>query len=205
MVRTIVVLLAAALAAGDRQPARASQLSLQGFSPNVRSAGVVVVDAGVDAQGAVQDVRLLKDVAPFGSLLRDSVRTWSFTPAQKGGVAVASRVMVAALFRPAMLLFPAPPAPPALARPEGERIPYPTAIAVPPYPANASDSVAVFVELQLDETGAVTSAQVAGPASGFDDAAVQAARGWSFQPAVGRDGQPQATLGYVVFVFRAPG
>ena len=56
MVRTIVVLLAATLATGDRQPARASPLSLQGFPPNVRSAGVVVVDAGVDAQAAVPDM-----------------------------------------------------------------------------------------------------------------------------------------------------
>ena len=201
---TTMLLLMAALAAGDRQPARVSQASLQGFSFEVRSAGVVVVDAGVDAQGAVQDVRLLKDVAPFGALLRDSVRTWSFTPAQKDGAGVPSRVMVAGFFRPAMLMFPAPSAPPALERPEGERIPYPTTIAVPPYPANATGSVAVFVEVQLDETGAVTGAQVVGPSSGFDDAAVQAAQGWSFAPGVGRDGQPLATVGYIVFVFRQP-
>jgi TonB family protein len=202
---TILLLLAAALAAGDRQPARVSQASLQGFSFAVQSAGVVVVDTGVDAQGAVQDVRLLRDVAPFGALLHDSVATWSFTPAQKDGVAVPSRVMVAAFFRPPMLMFPAPAAPPVLERPEGERIPYPTGIAVPPYPANAMGSAAVFVEVRLDETGAVTGAQVVGPSSGFDDAAVQAAKGWSFAPAVGRDGQPRATIGYVVFVFRQPG
>jgi len=202
--RTTQLLLMAALAAGDSQPARVSQASLQGFSFEVRSAGVVVVDAGIDAQGAVRDVRLLKDVAPFGALLRDSVSTWSFTPAQKDGAAGPSRVMVAALFRPAMLIFPAPPAPPVLERPEGERIPYPTALAVPPYPANATGSVAVFVEVQLDETGAVSGATVVGPSSGFDDAAVQAAQGWSFAPAVGSDGQPRATVGYIVFVFQQP-
>jgi TonB family protein len=203
--RTTLLLLTAALAAGDRQPARVSQASLQGFSFAVQSAGVVVVDAGVDAQGMVQDVRLLKDVAPFGTLLHDSVGKWRFTPAQKDGVAVPTRVMVAAFFRPAMLMFPAPPAPPVLERPEGERVPYPKAIAVPPYPANAVGSAAVLVEVQLDETGAGTGAQVVGPSSGFDGAAVQAAQGWSFAPAVGGDGQPRATIGYVVFVFRQPG
>jgi TonB family protein len=202
--RTTLLLLAAALAAGDRQPARASHVSLQGFSFHVRSAGLVVVDAGVDAQGAVQEARVLKDVAPFGALLRDSVGTWSFTPARKDDAAVPSHVMVAAFFRPAMLVFPAPPKPPVLERPEGERIPYPTAIAVPPYPANATGSAAVFLEVQLDSTGAVGGARVVGPSSGFDDAALQAARGWTFEPAVGADGQPRATIGYIVFVFQQP-
>jgi TonB family protein len=104
-----------------------------------------------------------------------------------------------------MLMFPAPSSPPVLERPEGERIPYPTAIAVPSYPANAVGGAAVFVEVQLDETGAVTGAQVVGPSSGFDGAAVQAAQGWSFAPALGGDGQPCATVGYIVFVFRQPG
>lgn len=202
--RTTLLLLMAALAAGDRQPARVSQASLQGFSFEVRSAGLVVVDAAVDAKGAVQEVRVLKDVAPFGTLLHDSVGTWTFTPAQKDGAAVPSHVMVAAFFRPAMLVFPAPPKPPVLERPDGERIPYPTAIAVPPYPANATGSAAVFVEVQLDTTGAVASAQVVGPSSGFDGAALQAAQGWSFDPAVGGDAQPRATVGYIVFVFQQP-
>jgi len=200
----LLLLLTAAVAAGAQEPARARDVSIQGFSYEVQSAGVVVVSAGVDVQGAVQDVRLLKDVAPFGSLLRDSVRSWTFTPARRDGTAVPSRVMVAGLFRPGMLMFPAPAAPPALARAAGERVPYPTAIAVPPYPPNAIGDAAVFVEVELDPTGAVTSARVIGPTSGFDDAALQAARGWKFQPALTAKGQPRAAVAYIVMVFRAP-
>jgi TonB family protein len=61
----------------------------------------------------------------------------------------------------------------------------------------------VLVEVHVAAAGAVTSADVLGAASGFDDAALRAARSWTFRPAEVA-GAPAPAVAYIIFGFRQP-
>ena len=168
-----------------------------------RAAGLVVLDVGVDERGVVADVKVVKEVQPFGESLAREVHGWRFEPAREDGRAVAFRVLVAALVRPAALLFPDPgvPPPPPASAPEG--IPYPESVAVPPYPPNALGDAAAIVEVEVTEDGAVAATRLVSEPGAFDSPAVEAAQGWRFRPAR-RAGTDVAARCYLVFVFRAP-
>jgi TonB family protein len=116
---------------------------------------------------------------------------------------VESRVLVAGLFRPAMLLPPAPEGFETPDAPPSEEIPYPTSVAIPPYPPNALGSHYVLVEVEVGEAGSVTAARVVSRTSGFDSAALDASREWRFRPAK-RAGRPVPTVAYLLFAFRQP-
>jgi TonB family protein len=199
---SLLPVLALALLAGTFEPARLERGGVDASLYGARSAGLVLLEVGVDARGGVGDSRVLKDVAPFTDLLRDAVRGWSFVPARNGGVAVDSHVLVAGLFRPPMLMVPAPETPSAAAGDTLEA-PRPQAVTLPPYPPNAVGSATVLVELELAESGEILAANTLGATSGFDAAALEAARGWSFTPAR-RDGRAVPARVYVVFTFEAP-
>jgi len=168
-----------------------------------RAAGVVVLEAEVDERGAVTAVRAVKTVAPFSEGLERDVRDWRFEPAREDLRTVRSRVLVAALVRPAALLFPAPGAPPTPPTHVPEDIPYPVSVAVPPYPPNAVGDAAVIVETSVATDGSVDEAHVVSEPGGFDLAALEAARGWRFR-AAHHDGRAVESRAYLVFVFRSP-
>ena len=161
-----------------------------------------MVELVVDARGRVTEVLDIQDVEPFTELVRESVKGWSFAPARERGRRVESRVLVAGLFRPAMLLFPKPEV-----RKEPERepdsVPFPTAVAVPPYPPNLVGSATVLVEAEVDSKGAVEATRIRGDSSGFDDVASSTARDWAFRPARRGDGEVPAVV-YLIFKFRQP-
>lgn len=199
----ICALLAVSALASGWTPATLEAGALGPVPFGARAAGLLVLEVGIDERGGVADVRVVKDVAPFGEGLERDVRGWRFEPAREDERASASRVLVAALVRPAALLFPAPGAPPAPPADAPEGIPYPASVAVPPYPPTAVGDAAVIVEVEVDETGGVASARVVGSPGGFDEPALEAARGWRFRPAR-HEGADVAARGYLVFVFRAP-
>jgi TonB family protein len=204
MLRTsflVVSLLAAS--AQSFEPAKFMSGGIEGIPYRSFAAGMVVLEVSVNAQGRVTGARTLEAVEPFTDVMTSSVRGWSFEPARENRVRTESRVLVMGFFRPAMLL---PPAPDGFREPDAEPsedVPFPLSIDVPPYPPNAIGSHYVLVEIEVGEGGSVTSAQVRSPTSGFDSAAVDAARGWKFQPA-SRDGRPAPTLAYLIVAFRQP-
>jgi TonB family protein len=204
MSKMLVVALAAALQLSSSfHPARITSGSYGEVPYGARAAGVVVLEADVDEQGTVRKVTTVKDVEPFGPALASAVEGWRFEPARMDGRAVAHPVLVAGLYRPAMVMFPAPPPPPAPPSGSPTSIPYPTEIGVPPYPADRIGGAAVLVSVSIDDQGAVTDAQVVGESTGFDSAALDAARRWVFRPAQ-YDGRDVASNAYLVFVFREP-
>lgn len=204
MFKVMLQLLAVAFTISQAfEPARAEQVGMQGSPFNTAAAGVAMSEITVDVRGRVSAVRVLHQLAPFSSVLRNSVRGWTFEPAREGGDEVESQVLVAGLFRPAMLMFPAPDAVPSPEAETSEEIPLPTRFEVPPYPANAVGDAYVVTEVEIGDDGNVRSAEALTPSSGFDDAALSAARQWRFRPAH-KAGSPVAVFAYLVFGFRQP-
>ncbi len=198
MLVTFLVLQAAVF-----QPAGLTHYVIDPIPYGTRAAGIVLLDVAVDAQGKAGEARVLKDIPPFTDLVRGRLADWSFQPASDGGKPTASRVLVAAIYRPAMLDFPAPDAPSLPQADPQSAVPVPTSVAVAPYPPGAIGDAAVMVDVEVDAQGAVTSARVVAGTPGFDDASAAAARQWKFSPAT-RKGAPVPSRAYLFFSFRQP-
>jgi protein TonB len=113
-------------------------------------------------------------------------------------------VLVAGIFRPRILLQgPALGSPPVATGAISREVPSPIAPVNPDYPPRVlGDGVAV-IEVLVARDGRVESAAVIHSAGGFDGAALDAARKWTFRPAE-RDGVPVPAYAYLVFGFREP-
>jgi protein TonB len=113
-------------------------------------------------------------------------------------------VLVAGIFRPPILRQgPALGSPPATTGVASREVPSPIAPVNPDYPPRVlGDGVAV-VEVLVGRDGRVESATLVNSAGGFDAAALEAARKWTFRPAE-RNGAPVTAYAYLVFGFREP-
>src|SRR5262245_10135342 len=189
-VRTVVstallvpFLAAAAAGQGNLTPPRLLSAEMAGGPWNVRSGGIAACDVTVDATGAVTNAEIVQDVAPYGQMLADAVRSWRFEPARQGGQAVASRVLVLGFFRPPELTFAAPANPKYKSTTAPDELPWPTAVAVPPYPPRALGGGMVVLEADVSESGAVAGTRVLSAPGAFDGAATDAVKKWTFRPA----------------------
>jgi TonB family protein len=203
--RVLALALVAALQMSSTfQPARVISSPFGGMPFGARAAGLVILEADVDERGRVTGVNTLRDLEPFGPVLRDAVKQWRFEPARHEGEAVPDPVLVVGLFRPAAVLFAAPPDPPPPPPSYAPTtIPFPLEVGIPAYPANAIGVAAVLVGVEIDADGRVTDAEIIGPTSGFDDSSLEAARRWEFRPAqYNRRNVPARS--YLLFVFRQP-
>jgi TonB family protein len=83
-------------------------------------------------------------------------------------------------------------------------MPYPTSVAVPPYPPTALGQGAVLVEIEVSAEGRVEQTRLVGSAgSAFEAPALDAARAWVFRPARS-NGRAVPSRAYIVFSFRWP-
>lgn len=198
----IASLTLAALSAAESatQPPRLIRAQIGADPWGAQSGGIAACDVRLDARGAVVGVDLVQDVPPYGTLLRDAVRSWGFEPARTNGRRVGARVLVLGLFRPPTLSVQAPENPLYKSTRAPEEIPWPTSVALPPNPANVVGSARVFVEADVADQGTVVSARVLGTATAFDSAALDAARQWVFRPAA-RAGRPVASRAFLIFSF----
>ena len=144
-------------------PPRLVSAAVPASPMGAQSGGIAAFDVTLDERGSVAGVEAVQDFAPFGDVLREAVRGWTFEPARDQGRAVRSRVLVLGFFRPPELAVIAPPRPrykDTVAPPE---LPWPTSITVPPYPPNALGSGKVVLEVEVSEEGKVV--EHAGPQS----------------------------------------
>lgn len=165
-----------------------------------QSGGIAAFDVTLDERGSVTGVDAVQAFAPYGDLLGEALRGWTFEPARDQGKAVRSRVLVLGFFRPPELAVIAPPRPrykDAVAPPE---LPWPTSVTVPPYPPNALGSGMVILEVDVTAEGKVARSRVLNPGSPFDSAAMGAAQAWVFRPA-SRNGHPSPTRAFFIFSF----
>ena len=64
------------------------------FPPLARSAGIVLLEAAVDVQGAATGTRVLVSAPPFDAAASDALQQWHFRPAHRGGAPVEAFVYV---------------------------------------------------------------------------------------------------------------
>jgi TonB family protein len=199
-----VCVLAGAVAGQGFGPARLVAGSLPPRQPvEAVGGGEVLLELAVGEDGAVARVATLRDTPPFTNLLRAAVAGWHFEPAAVNGRATRTSVLVAAVFRPPVLLGPAPGTPPREVASPCAEIPFPVDSVVPPYPPTALGDGLVLVELTVGTDGTVTDARGVQAPAPFGRAALDAARRWRFRPASRQD-RPAAARAYLVFGFRSP-
>lgn len=198
--RSVFLLLIPGSAGAATSPPRLAAVQLEAAPWNTVSGGIAAYDVSIDEKGSVTSAEVVQDVAPYGALLGAALPSWRFEPAREDGRPVPARVLVLGLFRPPVLYFAAPENPRYKTTEAPEEIPWPTSVQVPPYPPNVRGDGKVVLEVDVSEEGAVSSARVVSPASAFDDAALQAARGWKFRAAQ-RGGRGTSSRAFLVFSF----
>jgi TonB family protein len=195
-----LTLVAPSAAQTAASPPRLTRAQVAAAPWYAQAGGIAACDVTLDERGRVAGVDLVQDVPPYGAQLREAVRSWSFEPARENGRAVGARVLVLGFFRPPTLSIQTPENPRYKNTTAPEEIPWPTSVAVPPYPANVVGSGKVVVVADVSDQGAVASAEVFAPGAAFDSAALDAARQWVFRPA-SRAGRPVASRAFLVFSF----
>jgi TonB family protein len=194
--------LAAALAFAqtDFAPPRLQSGGMGSVPYGTQSGGIAAFRLGLDATGAVTGVQPVLEFAPYGQAMRQALPAWRFEPAREGGAAVASPLLVLGLFRPPALSFAAPDMPRYKQTKAPDDVPWPTDVTVQSYPAGATGSGVVILEVDVAKDGGVSGTRVASEASAFDGAATGAVAAWKFRPAMRKNREAAARL-YVILTF----
>ena len=199
----VVAVAVATLRAADYVPAK----RVAGDVPNppVSAIGWVeaVVDLELDSNGGIMNATGLRATPGGLNFVLPSLKNWKFRPANDGERAVASHVLVAAIFRPAQLFDPAGGKPAENLKEPVNELPFPISMARPAYPQKVVGNRSVLIEVLIRADGKVEKASVVGTASGWDAAALTAAQGWTFR-APRREDKTVAGVAYLIFGFRMP-
>ncbi|HZT76060.1 MAG TPA: TonB family protein [Vicinamibacterales bacterium] len=199
---TVTIGLVVASAANGFVPARYRSGAIPAVPAMVVGGGQVLLEVAVDFDGRVDAVVPLRTTPPFTAAVTGAVRTWHFSPATETEP-VASKVLVAAVFRRPALNGPTLGQQPVEVGAASDAIPFPMTIREPAYPPMASGSAVVLVEAHVDRDGRIADAVTIRSQPPFDDAVRQALRGWTFRPARLR-GTPVDAFAYIVFGFAVP-
>ena len=194
------------------RPARYSSGGLPGLAPLAVGGGEVVVELSVAAGGQVENIKPIRTTPPFTQMLVERVSGWRFAPATedplgpdgkpKGRGPVASKVLVAALFRAPTLLTPTQGEPPTTVSAASTEVVYPSLMIAPAFPPGARFGGVVMIEARIGSSGTIDDARVIASSPPFDEAAMQAARQWRFFPGQIKDNA--ATYAYLIFGFPEP-
>ena len=205
-VTTFVIAVATAglLAQADLEPARFFDGSLPSMPPLAVSGGDVLVSLSVSAGGKVTAVDVLRSTPPFTDAIVQAVRGWVFMPALDAKrQPMDTHVLVDGVIGAPTIRVPTVGTPPTDVAPPDRRVPYPAQTTAPSYPINARTQGMVLVETRVNAAGEVVAVTAVRSMPPFDAPALDAARGWTFQPATGPKAPP-STYAYLLFVFRQP-
>lgn len=175
--------------------------------------GQVFLEVLVGVDGSVSSIRTLRTAPPFTEAVLEAVRGWQFTPATHavpttpelalGTEPVVAPVFVAAMFAAPTLNAPTLGEPAQDVQSASMGAPMPTAARPAAYPPLALGYGTVLVEVTIDDAGVVTDARIVMSSPGFDGAALEAARSWSFRPGH-ENGRAVTAQAYLVFAFQQP-
>ena len=189
--------------AADYEPARMTGGDIP--QPPVNAIGWVeaMIDLELDSSGGVVSSTGLRATPGGLNFVMPSLKNWKFKAANDGEGNVASHVLVAAMMRPAQLFDPAGGQPAVDLKAPIKELPYPRTYPRPAYPQKVLGNKSVLVEVLIRPDGQVEKATVTTPTSGFDGAALTAAKAWSFSPARYKDNAVRG-VAYLIFGFRMP-
>jgi outer membrane biosynthesis protein TonB len=168
--------------------------------------GVVVLDASIDAKGAVTGVTVVRDVPSLTSPATSAIRNWKFSPAAKLGRPEPSTMNIAVAFRPRAYFAADPSFTPvySAAGPnpvdQGYVPPGIVSVAYPQYPINAAAPGTVVIQVTVGKSSAIQHLKVVRELPPFTQFALSATNKWRFQAAT-LDGRPVASTLIVAFVF----
>jgi hypothetical protein len=175
------------------------------YPPQAIFGGEVVLDALIDANGKLEDLRVVRGQAPFVEPVLGAVNTWSFLPAHLEGRAVEARLSIVFQFPQSFL-------PPLTTRERkyeepaadsGDHGPLPISTLEPEYPVNSTADGSVVLYEVVDNKGEVTSTDVLRDVGSLTTPTVAASREWRFVP--GKQAGANTESGVVVVVtFRRP-
>lgn len=183
----------------------AMPLSLVGvpYPPNTLFGGEVLLDARVDPDGKLGDLRIISGSSPFLDAALGAARTWSFVPARVNGQAVPSRIGIVFQFPESFLPRMTPNA-----NKNSGPLPnwqnsgaLPVTITEPSYPPNSLAEGSVILYGVVDAQGQLTSLSVLHDVPPLTSPAEDAVRQWQFGSGL-RDGEPAGSAVIVVTTFR---
>jgi TonB family protein len=193
-------------------PARFEGGAPPGLAPMAVGGGQAIVELSVGASGRIDKVRTVRSTPPFTQLLLDTLVGWRFSPATeippgKDGKPdvprhVASKVIVAAVYRAPVVQGPTQGEPPVNVATPSADVAFPSSMPEPLYPATAQFGGVVMIEARVNASGAVTNARVLSSAPPFDRPALAAASQWRFRPP--RIGGSTESYAYLIFGFPQP-
>ncbi len=180
-------------------------LSLVGvpYPPQALFGGEVVLDARVDTDGRLGDIRVVSGSSPFLDAALGAARTWSFVPAAANGQTIPSRIGIVFQFAQSFL-------PRVTANVNRSTGPLPNAsnsgalpvtTVQPDYPANSVAEGSVILYGRVDAQGQLTSLSVLHPVPSLTQPAEDAVRQWQFASGL-RNGAPAESAVVVVTTFR---
>jgi TonB family protein len=201
-------------AAAQQQPYAAARYvsgGPPGLAPMAIGGGQVIVELSITPFGSIERARTLRSTPPFTQMVLDALNSWRFTPAiddpigrdgkPQGPRNVASKVVVAAIYRPPALQGPTLGERPQNVAAAAADVAFPTSMPEPLYPVTAPFGGVVIVEARVSAAGAVTEARVVSPAAPFDQSSLEAARQWRFR---GAELNGADSYAYLIFGFPQP-
>ncbi len=151
--------------------------------------GEVVLDAMVDRNGQLADIKVVRGAAPFLDKVLSAVKTWSFLPARENGEAVEARVGIAFQFVPPSLSLHSKPQQGSaeksavLSVDTLERGAVPMHFEAPQMSAIAGSEASVIFSAQIDAQGHADSVKILRGGESLGASMTSALGQWQFTPA----------------------
>jgi TonB family protein len=175
------------------------------YPPQALFGGEVLLDALIDADGNLSDVRVVNGDAPFLDVALDAVRTWTFNPARVDGRAADARIGIVFQFPQSFL-------PNVVSKQRsykeplsdaGERGALPIATLEPDYPVNSIGEGSVVLYGLVDADGQLTSMSVVQDVGSLTSPTEAAVQQWKFVPGKQAGAKTQSAV-IIVETFRRP-
>ena len=175
------------------------------YPPQALFGGNVLLDALVDANGNLSDVRVVNGDSPFLDVALDAVHTWTFAPARVDGRAVDARIGIVFQFPQSFL-------PAVVARQRsykepladaGERGALPVFTSEPDYPVNSIAEGSVILYGVVDPEGQLVSTSVVRDIPSLTATTQTAVQQWKFAPGKQAGAQAESAV-IIVDTFRRP-